>query len=308
VGAAYHAHDVSRLLLRQQPRAGVDDVAVFVLGFSARKASYGNAWRVSCDHLGRALPPHLQVQTALDNAEEILLFRVLVRLNAAVEPAHRTLHGLLHAGVVGRGGDNHIVKLHHDVGADGVLQGHGVLGGEQHGAAVVGAQKANAFLGHFGEFEQRHHLEAGRGVSGRAVVDYEGGITDPPLSALVSLGLHHNDEEAGRAPVRMLCGHDWSRCAPPIASSVAWPGLRPLGRVSWSRRRRRRRAVAVQMVGVVETQPTALVLELLGREALQRRLRGHGHEDGQRHRPVGQMERCCARLGDLASLDSRSTK
>jgi hypothetical protein len=123
---------------------------------------------------------------------------VLMGLYAAVEPAHRALHGLLHARVVGRGGGNHVVELHHDVGADRVLQRDGVLGREEHGGAVVGAQEAHAFLGHFGELEQRHHLEAGRGVSRRAVSGHERRITDPPLSALVSL-FHRRAAGAGGA-------------------------------------------------------------------------------------------------------------
>lgn len=51
------------------------------------------------------------------------------------------------------------------------------------------------------------------------------------------------------APVRMLCGHDWSLCAPPIASSVAWPGLSPLPHVSSSRCKNGLRAA--QMVCIV---------------------------------------------------------
>jgi hypothetical protein len=43
-----------------------------------------------------------------------------------------------------------------------------------------------------------------------------------------------------QAPVRMLCGHAWSLCAPPMASRAACPGLRPLRRVS---RRQRHRQV-----------------------------------------------------------------
>ena len=35
-------------------------------------------------------------------------------------------------------------------------------------------------------------------------------------------------------PVKMLCGHDCSLCAPPIASSVFCPGLRPLSCLSYA--------------------------------------------------------------------------
>jgi hypothetical protein len=39
--------------------------------------------------------------------------------------------------------------------------------------------------------------------------------------------------EQSNSPVSMLCGHDCSLCAPPMASRAAWPGLRPLRRVSY---------------------------------------------------------------------------
>jgi hypothetical protein len=60
-----------------------------------------------------------------------------------------------------------------------------------------------------------------------------------------------------------------------------------------------RGSVVIQMVRVVQTEPAALGLELVWREAFQRRLCCNGHEDGERYRPVGQMQRCGARFGDL---------
>jgi hypothetical protein len=106
-----------------------------------------------------------------------------------------------------------------------------------------------------------------------------------------------------RAPVSMLCGHACSLCAPPIASSVACPGLSPLPHVSHLGRVRASAAMAIQMVRVVQTQPTPLLLKLVGREALERSLRRNGHEDGKGHSSMRQMERCCARLGDLVLSD-----
>lgn len=182
-----NAHDIARLLLRQQPSARVDDLAVVTLCLSTREPTNGNAWCVPGDHLSGALPPQIQIQPALYDAEEVLALRVLVGLYAAVEPAHRALHGLLHPGEVGRGSDDHVVELHHDVGADRVLQRHGVFGGEQHGRAIVRAEEADAFFGDFGELEQRHHLKAVARVSYVACVDEERGITHPPLSAPVSM-------------------------------------------------------------------------------------------------------------------------
>lgn len=102
--------------------------------------------------------------------------------------------------------------------------------------------------------------------------------------------------------MRILCGHDWSLCAPPIESSAACPGLRPLHDVRCGSSRRRHGGVVVQVVCVVQAESTALVLELFGRETLERSLCGYGHEDGEGHGAVGQMQRCSTRLGDLACI------
>lgn len=163
----YHAHDISWLLFWKEASAGVDDFAVCVLLFTTRQASNGYAWSVSGDHFGGACPSQAQVEASLDDAEEVLRGGILVRLYAAVKPAYGALHGLLHAGQVGRGGCDDIVELHDDVGADGVLEGDGVLRREQHGRAIVGTEEAHALFRHFGQLEQRHHLEAG-GVSAAA--------------------------------------------------------------------------------------------------------------------------------------------
>lgn len=152
--ATHHAHDISRLFLWQKLGACLYDLAVFVLGLTTRETSNGYTWRVSCDHLGSALSAHVKVETALNDAEQVLAVGVLVGLYAAVKPANRALHGLLHAGMVGRSGGNDIVELHDDVGADRVLQRDGVLRREQHGRAIVGAEEAHTFLCHLCELEQ----------------------------------------------------------------------------------------------------------------------------------------------------------
>jgi hypothetical protein len=302
---AYHAHDISRLLLGQKVGARLHDAAVGVLGFPARQAANGNAGRVSSHHLGGALSPQIEIEAALYDAEEILLLGLLVGVDAAVEPADGALHGLLHAGVVGRGGGNHVVELHHDVGADGVLQGDGVLGREQHGRAVVGAQEAHALLRHLCKLEQRHHLEAGRGVSTRAVVGQERGMTDPPLSALVSLSRRRaagaRGAEAGTCEHVVRPRLQLVRAAYGIEGGLSGLEAAPPCQL----RSTPRSSARLQVVCVVETEAAALVGQLVRREALERRLRGHGHEDGQRHRPVGQMQRCSARFRDLAASDGR---
>ena len=57
--------------------------------------------------------------------------------NAAIEPADGTVHSFAHACFIGRGGGDHIVKLHDDVGANGVLEGNGVLGCEEPGSSQI---------------------------------------------------------------------------------------------------------------------------------------------------------------------------
>ena len=43
-----------------------------------------------------------------------------------------------------------------------------------------------------------------------------------------------------------------------------------------------------KVIGVVEAETAAGLLQLLGSQALKRGLRSHGHEHGQLHRAVGQ--------------------
>lgn len=69
----------------------------------------------------------------MNDAEEVLTVRVLVRGDAAVKPADGALHGFVHTDGVGGGGDDDVVELHYYVGADGVLERDGVFGGEKPG-------------------------------------------------------------------------------------------------------------------------------------------------------------------------------
>lgn len=62
-----------------------------------------------------------------------------------------------------------------------------MFGRKKHGRAIVRAKESYAFFGDFGELKQRHHLEAAGSVSYGACIDEERGITDPPLSASVSM-------------------------------------------------------------------------------------------------------------------------
>jgi hypothetical protein len=66
------------------------------------------------------------------------------------------------------------------------------------------------------------------------VVDWvlQGTTTYPPLSThTVSFDPSFcpcTAQHKSQVPVKILCGHDCSLCAPPTASRVFWPGFNPL--------------------------------------------------------------------------------
>jgi hypothetical protein len=66
---AYHAHHVSRLLLWQQPGAGVYHPAICILGLPTRETSYSDAWCIPSYHLRGTFPPQFKIQAALYDAE-----------------------------------------------------------------------------------------------------------------------------------------------------------------------------------------------------------------------------------------------
>lgn len=59
----------------------------------------------------------------------------------------------------------------------------------------------------------------------------------------------------------------------------------------------------VQMISIIQTQPTPRLLKLLRRQALERSLRGHGHENRQRHGAMWEVQRCCSRAGRLIGIE-----
>src|SRR5689334_6328996 len=79
LGVAY-AHDISRLLLRQQTSAGIHHLAVIALCLASRQATNGYPWCISGDHLSSALPPQVEIQSSLYDAKEVLALWVLVCL------------------------------------------------------------------------------------------------------------------------------------------------------------------------------------------------------------------------------------
>lgn len=116
--SAYCNHEIPRLNVHS---------AEIRLGLAAGEPADGNPGSIPLYHLFTALPAQLEVESALDDTEQILFLRILVRDDAPIEPAHRPLHGLLHARPVRRGRLDHIVQLHHDIRADRILQGHGMF-------------------------------------------------------------------------------------------------------------------------------------------------------------------------------------
>lgn len=114
---------------------------VRLLGLATTQPSDGNPRRISPHHLLAALPPQVQVESTLDDAEEVLSFGLCMRRNAAVEPADRAVHGLCDARGVGRGGGDDVVELHDDVAADAVLERNGVFWSEKPLSALERAGK-----------------------------------------------------------------------------------------------------------------------------------------------------------------------
>lgn len=107
-----------------------------------------------------------------------------------------------------------------------------------HGRFVVRAQEAHAFFCDLGELEEGDHLEAVEGGVISAccffffVVIEKVGKGERTLhclltrvSSIQSLSMIGSQPQV---PVKILCGHDCSLCAPPTASSVFCPGFKPL--------------------------------------------------------------------------------
>ena len=96
--------------------------AEVLFSLPARKASYRNPGRVSLYHFTTAVPPHFQVEPALDDAKQVLSFWVFVRCDASIEPSDRTFHGFFHAYMIWGCRLYYIVELHNDIGTNRVLQ------------------------------------------------------------------------------------------------------------------------------------------------------------------------------------------
>lgn len=103
---------------------------ISVLRLPTTQPTDGNARRIPLRHLLATNLSHLEIQTSLYDTEQVLPVGMLVSGDAAVQPSDGALHGFLHAGFVRGSGCDDVVELHDYVGADGVLEGDGVFGGE----------------------------------------------------------------------------------------------------------------------------------------------------------------------------------
>lgn len=110
-----HAHNIPRLLLRQQSRHRIHNLTITIFLLSTTEPPNGDTRGVPRDHLGSAFTPEVKVEAALDDAEEVLAVGVLVGFYAAVEPADGAVHGFGHAGEVGGGRGDDVVELHYYV-------------------------------------------------------------------------------------------------------------------------------------------------------------------------------------------------
>eukprot|EP00187_Rhodella_violacea_P007535 CAMPEP_0174907946 /NCGR_PEP_ID=MMETSP0167-20121228/62741_1 /TAXON_ID=38298 /ORGANISM="Rhodella maculata, Strain CCMP736" /LENGTH=424 /DNA_ID=CAMNT_0016151543 /DNA_START=353 /DNA_END=1624 /DNA_ORIENTATION=+ len=156
-----HAHAIPRLILGELVGTDVHDAPKHVLFLATGEAADGVTGEVAADEFADAVFAELDVEAALDDAEEVLGGFAGVGGVAAVDPAEGAVHGGLDAGA-GGGGGNDVVEGHDDVGADLVLDLDGFFRGEEDFGAVDDGLEADAFLGHLGEINQGHHLEAAR--------------------------------------------------------------------------------------------------------------------------------------------------
>lgn len=101
-----------------------DDLPEMDFAFTARKTTNSIAWQVSFQHFLQALFPQsawLNIQPALDDSEQVLLFWPRMGCDAAVQPANGSRSGFLKALDVFVNAADHIVQLHHNIRTNFVL-------------------------------------------------------------------------------------------------------------------------------------------------------------------------------------------
>lgn len=106
------------------------------LCFTTGESTNGDTRRISLDHFNGALSPEFEIKSALNDAKQVLLLGVLVGNDAPIKPSDGAIRGFFDPGVIRRCGLDDVVQLHDDVGANRVLEGHGVFWSEQPGEAM----------------------------------------------------------------------------------------------------------------------------------------------------------------------------
>mmetsp|Transcript_12756 Transcript_12756/g.38621 ORF Transcript_12756/g.38621 Transcript_12756/m.38621 type:complete len:224 (+) Transcript_12756:314-985(+) len=154
-----HTHQVAWLVRGEGARALVHDPPEAVLAFASAQTADRVAGQVAADQLGQALVAQRRIQSALYNAKQALSLRVVVRCQAAIDPAQSPVHGLFDARTTDCAAHN-VVQCHHDISTDGILQLHRVFWCEHHFGAIVWRPKTNTFLCDTSQLEERDHLKS----------------------------------------------------------------------------------------------------------------------------------------------------
>ena len=125
-----HAHQVAGLALGHVGHHLLQHVVHDLLGLAHGQAADAEARQVQPGHLPGALDAQVAVERPLHDAEQCLVLPG-PGLHAALQPAQRAVHGVLGPGIVA-GIGRALVKLHHDVRAQRLLDGDGFLGAYEH--------------------------------------------------------------------------------------------------------------------------------------------------------------------------------
>lgn len=74
---------------------------VGIFRFTTGEPSNGDSGRIPCDHIFAASLAELEVETALNDTEEVLRVRIFMSRNTAVKPPNRADHCFLNARRIG---------------------------------------------------------------------------------------------------------------------------------------------------------------------------------------------------------------
>ena len=152
------AHQIARTILRQQ--FGDDGGAVLALACPLAHGQAADRETIERHLRDRpcALRAQIRIACPLHDAEQGLR-RIAARIQAALGPAVRQMHGLL--GDTALNGRRHaLIENHHDVAADGSLRGNAALGAQAHRRLIDITLELGAFLGDGAASGQREDLES----------------------------------------------------------------------------------------------------------------------------------------------------